>query len=237
MEPLNLIKGARIDLTKGGQGLPVVKFALGWDEGDNFDPDASAIVLHTSKAFENPNDLLYFRSNVKGYVKDAAGATVPVWVDTTKPYPFIMNDALRSSGDNRTGAGAGDDETITVELQKLPADVSHIALVVTIYDYEARKQNFGMMNNAYCRVEMPNDPNFKPQKADLTEDYSTSTALIFGYLYRKDGEWRYNSLMKGINNDTKGTDGKPIGTVDLATISGNLHTLLEVAVPAAAPTA
>jgi tellurium resistance protein TerD len=232
MQPLLLTKGQRIDLTKGNQGLSVVNFALGWDERkkatpteEDFDPDASAIVLHSSKAWENPSDLLYYNSN-----KDAGQQ----WVDKTKPYPFIMDGALRSSGDERTGGKEGDDEVITVDLSKLNPDVSHVALIVTIYEVDARKQNFGMMNNAYCRIEAPGIDSFKPQKADLTEDYSAYTALIMGYLYRKDGDWKYNAAMKGINKDTLGADGKPLGSVDLGTIAVNLTAILDIKATATA---
>jgi len=227
MEPLVLQKGQRIDLTKNTPGVSEVKFALGWDEGKNLDPDASMIVLHNSRPFQNPHDLLFYNSNVKEYGTDGK----PVWVDATKPYPFIMDGVLRSSGDNRDGAGDGDDETITVELTKLAADVSHLVPVITIYDHEARGQNFGQMNNCYCRVELPGT-TFTPQKADLTEDASTDTAFIPGYFYRKDGEWKYNSIQKGIDKNTKGVDGKPIGSVDLTTIATNLTAILEIAVPA-----
>lgn len=242
MDLLNLSKGQRLDLTKGNPGLSLVKFSLGWDErvkttGEaDFDPDACAAVLHNSRAWQNPHDLLYYNSNklVDGngnFVDDGAGGYK--WADEKRPYPFILDGALASSGDNRTGSGnINDKEIITIDLAKLPADLSHIALIVTIYDVEARKQNFGMMNNAFCRIEAPGITTFKPAKADLTEDYSAYTAVIMGYLYRKDSDWKYNAMMKGINAETKGADGKPLGSVNVATICPNLTSLLEVAVVA-----
>lgn len=45
-------------------------------------------------------------------------------------------------GDNLTGAGDGDDEQIKIDLSKIPANITKIAFTVTIYDAEARRQNF-----------------------------------------------------------------------------------------------
>lgn len=240
---VNLQKGARIDLTKGNPGLSVVTFALGWDERQkvaeneaDFDPDACSVALHGSRGFQSATDMLWYNSNKAvtpdgKYIDDGHGGWK--WADETRPYPFIFDGALKSSGDNRDGAGTTTDkEVITIDLSKIPADVTHIAQIITIFEVETRKQNFGMMTNAYCRIEAPGIASFVPQKADLTEDASAYTGYVMGYLYRKDGEWKYNACMKGVNGATKGADGKPIGDINITTIAPNLTSILEIAVTA-----
>jgi len=234
MVTVNLAKGTRIDLSKSNPGLAPIQYALGWDERKksspdeaDYDPDVSVVVLHSSRPFSNPGDLLYYNSN--------GGANN--WIDKTKPYPFIMGGALKSSGDERTGGKEGDDEVITVSLKDLADDVTHVVPIVTIYEYKERKQNFGMMQNAYCRIEAPGVAGFDVQKADLTEDYSAYQAMIPGYFYKKDGNWKYFNSMLGVNESTTGVNGKAIGTVDLETIANNLTAILGIAVAPAAVTA
>ena len=100
------------------------------------------------------------------------------------------------SGDNRTGEGEGDDESITVELDKVPADVEKIAVCVTIHDAEAKRQNFGMVASAYVRC-VDAVSNVEVARYDLSEDASVETAMIFGEIYRHNGEWKFKAMGQG----------------------------------------
>ena len=99
-------------------------------------------------------------------------------------------------GDNRTGAGDGDDEQIMVELPKVPANISRIAFTVTIYDAESRRQNFGQVSNAFIRL-VNAETNEELIRYDLGEDFSIETAMVVGELYRHNGEWKFNAIGSG----------------------------------------
>ena len=107
---------------------------------------------------------------------------------------------VRHGGDNRTGDGDGDDETIHIQLDKVPADVERIAIVVNIYNAAANGQNFGQVSDAYIRC-VNEDTNSEIARFDLTEDASTNTEMIFGEVYRHNGEWRFNAVAQGYNNN------------------------------------
>mgnify|MGYP003474110761 FL=1 len=99
-------------------------------------------------------------------------------------------------GDNRTGVGDGDDEQIKINLNAIPANISRIAFSVTIYDADARRQNFGQVNNAYIRIynELTGEEILR---YDLGEDFSIETAAVFGELYRNNNEWKFNAIGSG----------------------------------------
>ena len=110
---------------------------------------------------------------------------------------LTSNDkSVRHSGDNLTGEGEGDDETINVDLLKVPADVSKLAVAVTIHEADTRKQNFGMVSNAYIRV-LNQKTGKEVARYDLSEDASTNTAMIFGELYRHNNEWKFKAVGQG----------------------------------------
>lgn len=168
---IDLSKGSRINLSKEAPGATKFTLGMGWDtrvtDGAAFDLDASALLLDANDKPVGEAGALVFYSQLSS----PCGGVV-------------------SSGDNRTGEGDGDDETITVDLEKLNTAVEKVVLVVTIHDAEARGQNFGMVNNAFVRV-LKDGSSDVVARYDLSEDYSTETAVIFGELYKKDGEWRF----------------------------------------------
>jgi tellurium resistance protein TerD len=99
-------------------------------------------------------------------------------------------------GDNKTGGGDGDDEQIKVDVTKVPAEIQKVAFTVTIHEADIRRQNFGMVSNAYIRVI--NDADGKElTRYDLGEDYSTETAVIFGELYRNNNDWKFKAVGQG----------------------------------------
>ena len=176
---VNLSKGQRISLEKVAPGLSEAFIGLGWDTnitdtGQDFDIDASVFLLDGSEKLISDQHFIFYNNLAS---PDA-------------------NKSVEHLGDNRTGAGEGDDEVIKVNLDRVPADISKIAMVVTIHEAEARQQNFGQVQNAFVRVV-----DAKEQKEvvryDLTEDFSVETALIMAELYRKDGEWRINAVGAG----------------------------------------
>ena len=99
-------------------------------------------------------------------------------------------------GDNLTGEGEGDDEQIEVKLTDVPANVERIAFTVTIYEAEARRQNFGQVSNAYIRI-VDADTNQELIRYDLGEDFSIETAVVVGELYKHNGEWKFNAIGSG----------------------------------------
>lgn len=109
-----------------------------------------------------------------------------------------MAGSVHYSGDNRTGEGSGDDETMLVDLGKIPATVDRISFSATIYDAETRIQNFGMVENAYIRI-LDQDSGEELCRYDLGEDFSTETAIVAGELYRHNGEWKFNAVGSGFS--------------------------------------
>jgi tellurium resistance protein TerD len=174
---ISLSKGQKVDLTKGNPGLSKLVVGLGWDVnkydgGAEFDLDASAFLLDANGKAHNENDFVYYNN------------------------PKHPSGSVLSTGDNRTGAGEGDDEQIKVDLSKVPADVAKIAFTVTIYEADERKQNFGQVSNAFIRV-VDEQNNKEMLRYDLGEDYSIETAVVVAELYRNGAEWKFNAIGSG----------------------------------------
>ncbi|MGF1588212.1 MAG: TerD family protein [Pleurocapsa sp.] len=176
---INLSKGERISLEKVAPGLVEIYIGLGWDinatdTGGDFDIDASIFLLDSNDKLISDKHFIFYNN-------------------LTSPDP---EQSIQQRGDNRTGAGEGDDEIIDVNLKTIPSDVAKMALTVTIHEAEKRHQNFGQVSNAFVRIV--NCENEKEIiRYDLTEDFSVETALIMAELYRKDGEWRMNAVGAG----------------------------------------
>lgn len=175
--PISLSKGQKVSLTKGNPGLKNVVVGLGWDtnaydSGADFDLDASAFLLSATGKVSDSSDFVFY-----GNLKHASGS-------------------VQHMGDNLTGEGEGDDEQIKVDLSLVPASVSKIAFTATIYDAEKRNQNFGQVSNAYIRIynELTNEEILR---YDLGEDFSIETAIVFGELYKNNGEWKFNAIGSG----------------------------------------
>lgn len=194
-QKLNLQKGENLDLTKSHPGLNLVAVGMGWDAapsgGQACDLDAFALCVDANGKCSNwPQNVLYF-----GSPKNASGKLA------------ILSDALVHTGDNLTGAGDGDDETIIVDLSKIPADVDRVVFCANIYEATSRRQNFGQVKN--CSIHCY-DSNTKEElvKYDLQEDFAGKTALILGELYRRDGEWKFRALGEGVDGDINAVAAK-----------------------------
>ena len=179
---VSLMKGQKISLSKESAGLSVVTVGLGWDEAQKkkglfsrkekaIDCDASAILLRNG-VLVGKEDIVYF-----AHLKHNSGSVI-------------------HNGDNLTGAGAGDDEQITVDLSRVPYDVDRIVFVVNIYQAVQRNQHFGMINNAFIRI-VDNRNNNEICRYNLTDDYFGSMAMIFGEIYRYNNEWKFNAMGQG----------------------------------------
>ncbi|MDR1873607.1 MAG: TerD family protein [Synergistaceae bacterium] len=174
---INLQKGQKVELTKGNASLKQVLVGLGWDTnkydgGFDFDLDASAFLCGENGKVQADADFVFY-----GNQKHSSGS---VW----------------SHGDNLTGAGDGDDEQISVILDKVPANVQKIAFTVTIYEAEKRGQNFGMVSNAFVRLA-DEATGAELIRYDLGEDFSVETAVVVGEVYRNGAEWKFNAIGSG----------------------------------------
>jgi len=173
---VSLSKGGNVSLSKEAPGLTKVRVGLGWDaratDGGAFDLDASAFLLNEAGKVRTDADFIFYNN-----ARSAEGA-------------------LEHTGDNRSGAGDGDDESIIIDLSKVPADVERISVCVTINESETGTQNFGMVSKAYARVV--NSANDKEiARFDLAEDASTETAMIFAEVYRSGADWKFKAIGQG----------------------------------------
>ncbi|MFM9853648.1 MAG: TerD family protein [Sphingomonadaceae bacterium] len=173
---ISLSKGGNVSLSKEEPGLSRILIGLGWDtrstDGADFDLDASAFLLGMGDKVRGDHDFIFYNQ-------------------------LKSNDgSVEHTGDNRTGEGDGDDEALKVDLTKVSADIQKIAIAVTIHEGEARRQNFGMVSNAFIRIV--NDQTGREiTRFDLTEDSSVETALTFGEVYRHNGEWKFRAVGQG----------------------------------------
>ena len=207
-----LEKGQRINI-----GLSKVGVGLGWDPnegtGFDFDLDASAFMIGENKKIPTEDYLVFYNSemrvlpentlklepfnpikyspykNKKGENKTGKDN----WQEKTRP--VSVDFSVIGSFDDTSGneSDGGDDETININLAKVDEKVSEIVLTATIYDYEQRKQNFGQVKNSYIRLfnELTGEDI---AKYELDEDFSVETAVEFGRLYKRNGEWKFEAM-------------------------------------------
>ncbi len=173
---VTLSKGGNVSLSKEAPGLKDILVGLGWDarstSGSDFDLDASAFLLKEDGKVRSDSDFIFY-NNLRS-----------------------QDGSIEHTGDNLTGEGDGDDESIKINLEKVPQDVKKISVTVTIHEASARSQNFGMVSNAFIRVVNQAD-NKELARYDLSEDMSTETAMIFGEIYRHNGEWKFRAVGQG----------------------------------------
>jgi tellurium resistance protein TerD len=173
---VSLAKGGNVSLSRAAPSLKKILVGLGWEArvttGDDYDLDVSAFLLSESGKVKSDDDFIFYNQ-----LKSKCGS-------------------VEHNGDNRTGDGDGDDETMTVNLEKVPVSVKRIVFCVTIDDAERRRQNFGQVSDSFMRiVNLESDAEIA--RFDLTEDYSTETAMIFGEIYRHNDEWKFKAVGQG----------------------------------------
>lgn len=176
---IDLVKGQRVSLEPQMQ-LALV--GLGWEtnryEGQyNFDLDASVFLLNSNGKLQNDEDFIFY-NNLES-----------------------RNGAVVHTGDNRIGEEKIDNEVIMIDFSKLPDDIQRISIVVTIYDAEERKQNFGQVSNAYIRIAKMEDEfddvGEHVLKFDLENEFSSETALVIAEIYKENCEWKFKAVASG----------------------------------------
>lgn len=170
---INLQKGQRENIN-----APKFTIGLGWDTnnsstGSGFDLDASVFILGENKKILSDAHFIFY-NNLKS-----------------------PDDSVIHTGDNLTGDGDGDDEQVKIDLTKINATVKEVCIVVTIHDAENRKQNFGQVRNSFIRI-VDDSNNIEMVKYELEEDFSIETAVEFGRLYNKDGQWKFEAIGVGM---------------------------------------
>lgn len=173
---ISLQKGGNVNLSKTDPNLKQVMLGLGWDarssDGVDFDLDASIFMVTESGRVRTDSDFIFY-----GQLRSACGS-------------------IEHTGDNRTGAGDGDDEALKIKLDQVPAAVVRLVVAVTIHEAQARKQNFGMVRDAFIRL-VNSETNIEITRFDLSEDSSTETAMVFGEVYRHGSEWKFKAVGQG----------------------------------------
>jgi len=175
---ISLQKGGNVNLSKEAPNLKKIIVGLGWDprstDGATFDLDGSAFLLKADGKVRGDSDFIFYNN-----LKSTDGSIV-------------------HTGDNQTGEGEGDDERIEIDLSRVPSDIERISITVTIHDADARRQNFGMVSKAFIRC-LNAEGEREIARYDLSEDSSTETAMIFGEVYRYNGEWKFKAIGQGFN--------------------------------------
>lgn len=169
---INLQKGQRENIN-----APKFTIGLGWDTnasstGSGFDLDASVFILGENKKVLSDNHFIFY-NNLKS-----------------------PDGSVEHTGDNLTGDGDGDDEQIKIDLTKIDSSVKEICIVVTIHDSETRKQNFGQVRNSFIRI-VDDSNNVELVKYELEEDFSIETAVEFGRIYNREGQWKFEAIGMG----------------------------------------
>ncbi|MGZ4521071.1 MAG: TerD family protein [Mycobacteriaceae bacterium] len=180
---VSLTKGGNVSLRKEAPGLTAVVVGLGWDvrttTGTDFDLDASAILVKADGKVLSDSHFVFFNNK-------------------TSP-----EGSVEHTGDNLTGEGDGDDESIKVNLATVPAEVDKIVFPVSIYEADSRSQGFGQVRNAFIRI-VNQSGSAEIARYDLTEDASTETAMVFGELYRNGADWKFRAVGQGYASGLRG---------------------------------
>ena len=175
---VSLKKGGNVSLSEQAPGLKTIRVGLGWEEretdGEDFDLDACCFMLAATEKVRSDDDFVFY-----GQLVSPCGS-------------------VEHTGDNLTGEGEGDAEVLIVRLDQVPTAIVKLVFTVTIYEFDTRRQNFGMVNTAYIRI-VNDDNNEEIARFDLSEDASTSTAMIFGEIYRQGGAWKFRAVGQGFN--------------------------------------
>jgi stress response protein SCP2 len=205
---INLVKGQTIDLRKNDKGesfdLSTVTIGLGWDmkkkqgggffgklfggggQEDEYDLDAIAFLLDAQGKVANLGRTI---QNQSGQKVGLFEGDVVFFNSQRHPSGHIW-----STGDNRTGAGEGDDEQIIVKLDLLDQRYQRILFLVTIYEGMKKGQHFGQLENAFIRAVDARGKEIMRYNLSGDASFQGVASMAFGELYRKDGTWKFRAL-------------------------------------------
>jgi tellurium resistance protein TerD len=173
---ISLQKGGNLSLSKTAPELRSVLVGLGWaaraSTGADFDLDASLFMVAANGKVRSDADFIFYNQ-----LKSLCGS-------------------VEHTGDNKTGAGEGDDEALKITLAEVSGEIERLVIAVTIHDAVARRQNFGMVSDAFVRV-VNLETDAEIVRFDLSEDYSAETAMIFAEIYRHKDEWKFRAVGQG----------------------------------------
>ncbi len=174
---INLEKGQKIDLTKTNPNVKKFRVGLGWNPntsvGGDFDIDVSAFVLDANNKIVSDSHFVFY-NNLKS------------------PNDFVVH-----TGDNTDGKGDGDDETLIIDFSKVKEEEKSVVFIVTIHNGITKNQNFGQISGSFIRV-CDSGTNTEILKYELDEDFCIETAVAFGKLYQRDGEWKFEAMGTGM---------------------------------------
>jgi tellurium resistance protein TerD len=184
---VSLSKGGNVSLSRTEPSLKQILIGLGWQarssDGEDFDLDASAFLVGENGKVNSEKDFIFYNQMVS------------------------VCGSVMHTGDDTTGGGGGDDEALKINLEKVPESIKRVIVCVTIHDAEARRQNFGQVDGAFMRIaNLDNDVEIA--RFDLSEDYSTETAMIFGEVYRHNSEWKFKAVGQGFSGGLEALCGK-----------------------------
>ena len=176
---LNLQKNDILDLSKKDPSLKNILLGGGWDVakkgffgfGADYDLDLIALLLgEDGKLIKSSKSVIYYND--------------------------MVGQGIKLHGDNRTGEGEGDDEKISISLDKLPIECKKVVFAVTIYDAVRRRQSFSKVKNAYVRLVNEDKGNEEICRYNLTEDGGNNTGIIFAELFKENGNWQFKAIGK-----------------------------------------
>ncbi|BAU53496.1 TerD family protein [Mucilaginibacter gotjawali] len=210
---INLVKGQTIDLRKNDKGesfdLSSVTIGLGWDvkqknggflgklfgsgEEEEYDLDAIAFLLNAEGKIANMgrtvqkgnHNISMFEGDVV-YFNSMQHPSGNIWL----------------TGDNRTGAGDGDDEQIIVKLNNLSPAYDRILFVVAIYQGKKNHQHFGMVENAFIRAVDRTGKEIARYSLSGDATFNGICSMTFAEVYRKDGSWKFRAIGEPHSTDS-----------------------------------
>lgn len=212
---INLVKGQTIDLRKNDKGeefdLSQVTIGLGWDVKQQKSGGFLGKLLGGNKEPEYDLDAVAFLLDANGKVANM-GRTVQtsdgrqmglfegdVVFFNSQKHP---SGQIWLTGDNRTGAGDGDDEQIIVRLNSLDQKYDRIVFLVTIYMGRQNNQHFGMIDNAFIRAVDARGKEIAKYTMSGDASLNNMCGMVFAEVYRKGSEWKFRALGNAQQSDS-----------------------------------
>ena len=192
---VNLIKGQKIGLT-ADKGLKKILVGLGWDAAEQTGSFLKDLFIGKPAPIDYDCSCILLGADGK-VISDELSLTAVYFNNLTD-----ASGAIVHRGDNMTGEGEGDDEQITVDLSRVPENVERLVFAVNIYNANVREQHFGMIKNAFIRLQ-DMDSGEEICRFSLADDYSGMTGMIMGEIYRQDGEWKFNAIGQGLRQASR----------------------------------